>query len=334
MNRLRALLPLLLLVGGLPACAFAQTADTTRIPVPFDSTWRVIDSVIVRADTFGHDTTAHLTRDSLVIVVRPPADSTPLPPPSGARPHEPAGFRTITVLTFSGPGEGGWGRSSGYRTDPTDPVSPGTVLEYTRQPQATAVSFAPGLFDAPAFPPVRDLYVAGTFQLAADYPANPSNTNKLGLFVGLAGGAQVFFNGFGGQVTKGGFAGPLYAQVNLQGVPRGLGGNSASGDAHFGGQAAEIVRGRWYTVYLRLTVNSYGVANGVLDAWLFDWTTGREVQFNHRTTLALIGPGTIPTTTAASGFDLLRMNAIHGGGAVVTPTVARIRWGHLIVSGR
>lgn len=93
MIRCRALL-LLLLLAFLPACAVGQTADTTRIPVPYDSTWRVIDSVVVRADTFAHDTTAHLTRDSLVIVVRPPA---------AGHPGEPAGFLPLLAHDFGVP---------------------------------------------------------------------------------------------------------------------------------------------------------------------------------------------------------------------------------------
>lgn len=258
----------------------------------------------------------------------------PVPAQTVARRHEPAGFRPITELQFTASGEAGWSRSSGYRSDPTAPVSPASVLEFTHAAKAGAVSFSPGLFDAPRFAAVTEIYVEGTFWLAPDYPANPSNVNKLGPFLGINSGAQVFFNGFGGQTTKGGFAAPLYAQINLQGVPPKLGGNSASGDAHFGGQAAEIVRGRWYTVSIHLRRNTYGQADGLLDSWLYDWTTGKEVQFNHRTTLALIGAGTRPATSATSAWNVVRMNAIHGGGLVATPTAARIRWDHLYVSGR
>lgn len=301
-----------LLLACVTEPAPAQTVDTVG--------WRYTDSV----------PTGWRYTDSVPVV-----DTLQWPPPvGGARRHEPAGFRAIAELAFTGSGEGGWTKSGGYRSDPTAPVSPASVLQFTHAARAGAVSFSPGLFDAPAFAPVTDLYLEGSFWLAPDYPANPSNVNKLGPFLGIANGAQVFFNAFGGQASKGGFTAPLYAQINLQGVPKGLGGNSASGDAHFGGTAAEIVRGRWYTVSLRITRNTYGQADGLLDSWLYDWTTGREVQFNHRTTLALIGPGTVPATTSASVWNVLRMNAIHGGGLVATPQPALIRWDHLYVSGR
>lgn len=244
-------------------------------------------------------------------------------------PHEPAGFVKITELGFNQSGEAGWQRSGGYRADSTSPWSPGSVLRFTKAARSSATSFSPGAFDAPRFA-VRDLYVFGAFRLDPKYSANPSNVNKLGIFIGVNRGAQVFFNGFGGGK---GFAAPLQAQVNVQGAVPSLGGNSPSRDGHFGSRGV-LTRGRWYYVALRFRLNTYGKADGLLEGWLIDAETGAEVQFLNKSNAALIGPGTIPTTSASSMIDVLRMNAIHGGGVATLPAPTWIEWDHLYASGR
>ncbi len=64
-----------------------------------------------------------------------------------------------------------------------------------------------------------------------------------------------------------------------------------------------------------MVCNTYNTADGILNFWVTDTTTGVTTQVLARTNMAYIGTGTSPTTNSNSGFDRYFLNAIHGGGA-------------------
>ncbi len=222
-----------------------------------------------------------------------------------AHPNEPSGFSRIANHTFSSATEDGWTTiASGLRTDWTDaPVSAPNYLRFTKS-GSTATSFSPGAFEKNVTD-VAEVYFHWHFRLSSTFYAHTSNTNKVGPFlIGTGGNPFLFLGAFGSG------SGTLYARIHLQGCPPSLGGNDASGAGIFGGSAFELVRGTTYDWEVRIRMNTFDVADGIMQGWV------NGTQFLNKTNAAYRGTGGL----SASGLVThLRMNAIHGGNPPEAP---------------
>lgn len=229
---------------------------------------------------------------------------------ASADPYEPAGYSQIAYRPFTTNDEDGWTPvigASAIRTDATAPTTPSGVLRFNKTNNG-ATSFNPGRFDKSIT--ARDaVYFRCAIKLSAGFLANTSLVNKVGPFFGLEGGVQMFLD------VHGTGSGTLYWHMRAQGCPPSLGPISSSGDANMGGTSAPCVRDRWYIVRCQMVRNTYNVADGILNLWVEDTTTGTVTQVLNRTNMAYIGSGTSPATTSSSKFDRVFLNAIHGGGA-------------------
>ena len=197
------------------------------------------------------------------------------------------------------------------RTDATAPTTPSGVLRFNKTNNG-ATSFNPGRFDK-SITERTAVYARCAMKLSAGFLGNSSLVNKLGPFFGLEGGVQMFLDAHGSG------SGTLYWRVLAQGCPPSLGPISASGGANMGGTTLAIVRDRWYIARWHMVVNTFDVADGILQLWVTDTTTGTTTQVLNRTNMAYIGTGTAgvggPATDSGSKFDRVFLNAIHGGGA-------------------
>ncbi len=232
---------------------------------------------------------------------------------SGADPYEPAGYTQIAYRPFTTNNEDSWSpviSAGAIQSDATAPTTPSGVLRFNKTNNGVT-SFNPGRFDK-TISKRTAIYRRTAIKLSAGYLANTSLVNKLGPFFGLEGGVQIFLSGAGQNTSN---PQNMFFRIAGQGCPPNLGPVNSTGAFVLGGTTAPIVRDRWYIVRIHMVCNTYNTADGILNFWVTDTTTGVTTQVLARTNMAYIGTGTSPTTNSNSGFDRYFLNAIHGGGA-------------------
>jgi hypothetical protein len=203
-----------------------------------------------------------------------------LGPNAGGPGHEPAGFVRLTEHPFNtvkntdSAGVGVWSGSGDFSIsqDPTAPVSPPNVAQFT-YPAGFQAGSAPGHieFDVPVN--TSQLYISFYMKLSSNFEGQSSETNKV-LFAWILNHPAVFLSNQGA-----GTAVPLEPTVRYQGA--------FDSRAYFRqnvGSRQAMTRGRWRRWELLLIANTPGRSDGVIRFWIDGQKVGEYTDVNFRDT--------------------------------------------------
>lgn len=181
------------------------------------------------------------------------------PPPSSAWPNEPSGSTRQTERSFGALNEDGWLAPMGYFSIVDDPTAPrsGSTVGQARYPAGFNGGTEPVRLEKSFSQRYSTMYVSFWIKMSDNFVGHSTGVNKI-LHLWVAGGNRIYLT------AQGSGAGPLLAQINLQGVPiygaRNLPPNVVTG--------AQIQRGRWQRWEVVVRTNTPGVSNGFLEWWV------------------------------------------------------------------
>lgn len=241
-------------------------------------------------------------------------------------PNRPAGFTTLlTSRDWTADTEDGWTAKSGgtFRNDGTDaPISPPNVFRQTQSLGAAGSSWGTTVKD---IADVTAVYLSVHIRLSSTFDGHVTRTNKLGPWLQIDGGSQIFLNGYARDNET------VRAELYFQGIVPSLGGNDASGHRRIrsttGFSQIALVRGQWHQVEVFCQLNTFNAADGIARLYV------DGVQCVDATDCAFIGSGTQVPGSASSKFTHVKWNGIWGGGGDSCSTATYVEVDRLDVYG-
>jgi hypothetical protein len=243
----------------------------------------------------------------------PPPPPPPSPPPPGTY-NEPSGMTAISDRPFNARNELGWtdGGGSGefdFRSDPTAPHSPPSIL-HAWYPAGYLGGGGPVAYDYPLNNP-RTMYIRFWTKLSANFWGHGSEVNKQCYLITSTPSNVIVFS------ASGQGSGPLRPQIRLQNTVS-YPGTAANLDPNLV-PGATIPRDQWYMIEIVAVGNTAGKVDGSIDWYL----NGVHV-------------GSYPMEYEAGGTVWGRFHGttLWGGSGDIVPALMWVDWDHVYLSAK